>query len=334
MKRSFIEYLALFLSACSVLGGTDLGISGTQFTLNGKPTFLLGISYYAALGATSEFVKRDLDDMQRDEFNWIRIWANWGAFGTNISALQMDGSIREPFFRRLKSLLAECNCRGMVVDITMARENGMKEPPGLPGLPEHLRAIELLVTGLKEYRNWYLDLANERNIRDKRYVSMDELKILRDRAKELDPKRLITASHSSDDEDFFRHIEQYLTTVRLDFVSLHRSRARGSAQETEYATRRFLEKMNEMNRVAPVHFQEPFRRGYEDWNPEAADFVTDLKGARKGGAAGWCFHNGAQRKSAGNSPRRSFDLREHRLYDQLDDIEREVAHGVSNVLNH
>jgi hypothetical protein len=30
---------------------TVLGIHGTSFTLNGKPTFLLGFSYYGALGA-------------------------------------------------------------------------------------------------------------------------------------------------------------------------------------------------------------------------------------------------------------------------------------------
>jgi hypothetical protein len=333
MKRRFIQYITLFLSACSVLGGTDLGISGTQFTLSGKPVFLLGISYYAALGAPSEFVKKDLDDMQRDGFNWIRVWANWGAFGTNISALQMDGSLREPFFGRLKSLVAECDRRGMVVDITMARENGMKEPPGLPGLPEHRRAVEALIAGLKEYRNWYLDLANERNIRDKRYVSMDELKVLRDDAKKLDSRRLITASHSSDDEDFIRHLEPYLKLVRLDFTSLHRTRAPGTAQETEDATRRFLGRMKELKLAAPVHFQEPFRRGYEDWNPVTADFMIDLAGARKGGAAGWCFHNGAQRKSAGSAPRRSFDLRSQRLYDQFDDIEKEVANGVGGALN-
>jgi hypothetical protein len=272
--------------------------------------------------------------MQRDGFNWIRVWANWGAFGTNISSVQMDGSPREPFLGRLKSLVAECDRRGMVVDLTMARENGMKEPPGLPGLAEHRRAVETLIEGLKEYRNWYLDLANERNVRDKRYVSMDELKILRDRAKELDAKRLITASHSSDDEDFMRHLEPYLNTVRLDFVSLHRSRARGTAQETENATRQFLDKMKALNRLAPVQFQEPFRRGYEDWNPTTADFLTDLAGARKGGAAGWCFHNGAHRKSAESTPRRSFDLRDRRLYDQLDSVEQAVAHGVSGLFNH
>jgi hypothetical protein len=29
-----------------------LGIQGIQFTLNGKPTFLIGMSYYGALGAS------------------------------------------------------------------------------------------------------------------------------------------------------------------------------------------------------------------------------------------------------------------------------------------
>ena len=32
-------------------GQTVLGIADTQFTINGQPTFLLGISYYGGLGA-------------------------------------------------------------------------------------------------------------------------------------------------------------------------------------------------------------------------------------------------------------------------------------------
>ncbi len=47
---------------------TVLGIQGTRFTLNGKPTFLLGISYYGGLGAPEGFLRRDLDDLQRHGF--------------------------------------------------------------------------------------------------------------------------------------------------------------------------------------------------------------------------------------------------------------------------
>jgi hypothetical protein len=40
--------------------------------LNDVPTFLSGISYYAALGARTEFIQQDLDDARRAGFNWIR----------------------------------------------------------------------------------------------------------------------------------------------------------------------------------------------------------------------------------------------------------------------
>ena len=38
----------------------ELGIEEERFTLDGKPTFLLGISYYGALGAPEAFVDTDL----------------------------------------------------------------------------------------------------------------------------------------------------------------------------------------------------------------------------------------------------------------------------------
>jgi hypothetical protein len=325
MRRNIFASILLFGFSASVTHATELGIDHSRFTMDGKPTFLLGISYYAALGAPSDFVQKDLDDMQRDGFNWIRIWANWGGFNTNISSFQTDGTPREAFFGRLKSIVAECDKRGMIVDITLARENGAKVPPGLPGIAEHGRAARSLVEGLKQYRNWYLDLANERNIQDKRFVSYEELRALRSIVRAFDSKRLVTASHSSDDADLLKNLGQYLRTVGVDFIAQHRSRARDSAQETENATRQTLAKMKDLGFEVPVQYQEPFRRGYENWEPATADFLEDLKGAIQGGAAGWCFHNGSQPKNKDNLPRRSFDLRETRLYDQLDAVEIEVT---------
>jgi hypothetical protein len=43
---------------------TLLGVEGPGFTLNGRPVFLLGISYYGALGAAEDFIQRDLADVQ------------------------------------------------------------------------------------------------------------------------------------------------------------------------------------------------------------------------------------------------------------------------------
>jgi hypothetical protein len=196
--------LGIALGIFSTALATDLGIDGTRFTIDGKPAFLLGISYYAGLGASDEFVTRDLDEMKRDGFNWVRVWATWAAFDNDVSAVNGDGSPREPFLGRLERLIQECDTRGIIVDVTLSRQNGVSGLPRLMTLDNHRRAVETLVTKLKPYRNWYLDLGNERNIRDARHVPDDDLRQLRERARELDPKRLITASHSSGRRRFHR----------------------------------------------------------------------------------------------------------------------------------
>jgi hypothetical protein len=314
-------------------GGTVLGREGTCFTLNGKPTFLLGISYYAGLGATEDFIRRDLDDMQRHGFNWLRLWATWAILDSNVSAVDARGRAREPFLGRLKWLVAECDRRGMIVDVTLTRDKGSAKPAGglLPDYEAHRRAVETLVEALKPHRNWYLDLANERDVGDDRHVSAEELKRLRDRARELAPDLLVTASFGGHDLSI-EDVRESLLTVGADFLTPHRPRTPEAPGETEAKTRECLKLIKEIGRVVPVHHQEPFRRGYDRWEPVAADFLTDLRGAATGGAAGWCFHNGTQRNAPDMQPRRSFDLRERRLFDQLDSEERKVVVAAAQVL--
>jgi hypothetical protein len=321
--RSFAFITAMLLAGSVAMAKTELGVREDRFLLNGKPAFLYGISYYGALGAPDAFVRQDLADMRRYGFNWIRVWATWNAFGGDISAVDGEGRPREPYLSRLKALVAECDRRGMVVDVTLSRGSGLPTPEA------HRRAVETLVAVLKPYRNWYLDLANERNIRDARYVSVDELRQLREAVKRLDPQRLVTASQGGDigkDE-----LREYLLTARVDFVCPHRPRDAASPAQTEVKTREYRAWMREMGRVVPLHYQEPFRRGYGEWQPQAADYVTDLRGAKAGGAAGWCFHNGSTRGQTGERPRRSFDLREKRLSDQLDDVERRAIEELKRV---
>jgi hypothetical protein len=57
-----------------------------------------------------------------------------------------------------------------------------------------------------------------------------------------------------------------------------------------------------------------------------------LRGAIVGGAAGWCFHNGAQNGASASQPRRSFDLRDKRLFDQLDSEEMTVIAEVNKAV--
>jgi len=299
---------------------TKLSVERTRFAVDGKPIFLLGISYYGALGAYRELILRDLDDMQRYGFNWIRVWATWSAFGNDVSAVDGEGNPREPYLGELRWLTEECDRRGMIVDVTLSRGNGVPGPPRLQD-PESLRrAVRTLVTFLKPYRNWYLDVANERNVKDKRFVLFEELVELRKLVEDLDPDRIATASHAGDigDDD----LRRYLLDVKVDFIAPHRPRRGGSPERTADQTREYLKRMKQL-RIVPVHYQEPFRRGFSPnlWEPKAEDFLTDLKGAKEGGAAGWCFHNGDQRDKLDGKPRRSFDMSEARLFDQLDSEE-------------
>lgn len=329
MRRFILPTLVLLvpLLQARAQDTTILGVDGTRFTLNGQPTFLLGISYYGGLGASEDFVRRDLDDIRRSGFNWLRLWATWTAFDNDVSAVDAQGRPREPFLGRLKWLVSECDRRGLVVDVTLTRnKSGV-----LPDYEAHLRAVETLVAALKPYRNWYLDLANERDVGDDRYVGIQELKRMRDRVRQLDPQRLVTASfggHDLSDKD----VRESLLTIGLDFLTPHRPRSPESPLQTEAKTRECLALMKEIGRVVPLHHQEPFRRGYQGWEPTAADFLTDLRGAVVSGAAGWCLHNGSQRNTPDQQPRRSFDLRSRRLFEQLDAEERKVvAEAPANV---
>lgn len=317
MFATFAAVLALFASLSIQAQPTVLGAKETKFTVNGEPAFLYGISYYGALGASVEFVRADLDEMQRDGFNWIRVWANWGSFSNDVAAVDESGHGREPFLSKLEALVSDCDRRGMIVDVTLSRGIGLNGKPRLPSLEDHERAVETLITTLKSHRNWYLDLSNERNIRDKRFTSLSDLKALREAARKVCPELLVTASHSPDLTP--AELQKYLSEAGVDFIAPHRSRDAESPGQTKKQTEDYLSLMKSIGQMAPVHYQEPFRRGYaKGWNPRAEDFVADAQGAYAGGAAGWCFHNGDARGAGAGKPRRSFDLREQRLFEQLD----------------
>ena len=278
------------------------------------------MSYFGALAAPETFITQDLDQMQQNGFNWIRVWANWRGFGAEAAAVDREGRGMTNGLEKLKWLVGECDRRGMIVDVTLSRGKDGAGSPQLQTLEAHRQAVETLVTALRPHRNWYLDLANERNIRDKRFISFDDLKDLRALAKKLAPEVLVTASHSPDISP--QELREYVETVGVDFISPHRARNASSPAETAAKTKEYLEKLGQLGRVLPVHYQEPFRRGYSrDWNPAAADFVRDALAARHGGAGGWCFHNGDNRIAADGKPRRSFDLREKPLFEQLDSEE-------------
>lgn len=309
----------------SAAAHTVLGRDGARFTLNGKPRFLLGCSYYGGLGAPEPRLLADLDEMQRLGINWLRVWATWNAFGEDASAVDGQGKPRPAFMARLRRLVAECDRRGMVVDVTLSR-NASGPAPVLANAATHAAATLAVATGLEGHRNWYLDLANERDVRDGRYVPVSELAELRRQLRNRWPQLLVTASGGSD-TDPAEALK--LAAAGLDFICPHRPRQAGSPGQTEASARKLAAALAGKGFILPIHYQEPFRRGYGEWAPVSADFLADLRGAVRGGAAGWCFHNGATRGPKDEEPRRSFDLRGRRLFEQVDEEERAVLRGMA-----
>ena len=307
--------------ACVGESGPVLGVQGGQFTLDGRPVFLLGCSYYGVLGVDDEgAIEADLDDLQRIGFNWIRVWATWNAFGNDIRVVKPDGGPNRRCLDRLARLCTMASKRGMAVDVTVSRG----EDEGFPhDLASHLATVEELARTLKPFRNVYFDLGNERSVRDGRYVPMEEVAALSAAVKAIDPERLCTASHAGGDLEPEK-ASQYVTEGKVDFIAPHRHRAPDAPAGTEAYTLALRRGLEQAGHVVPILYQEPFRRGYEQWQPTEVDFMEDVAGALRGGAAGWCFHNGASRSTDDGRPRRSFDMRagEGRLFEQIDDIER------------
>src|SRR4051812_31157019 len=97
MRLTFL-FLALLTSyAHAAAPPTTLAIQGPAFTLNNNPPSPPGCSYCAALGAPDDFIRKDLDDLRRHGFNWIRVWATWTAFDNDVSAVDATGQPRQPY---------------------------------------------------------------------------------------------------------------------------------------------------------------------------------------------------------------------------------------------
>lgn len=309
-----------------------LDVTRKTFTLDARPVFLVGMSYHGALGAPEEFVAEDLRDLAALGFNWIRVWATWAAFDNDVSAVDCDGDERPPHWQRLIELCRQADERGMVVEVTLSRGNGVVGADLLATDDAHLNAVGVLAGGLRDCRNVLFDLANERNLADARHVEVPLLRRLRDAVKQVDPARLVTAGHAGDIDG--QTLYEYLAKGKLDVIAPHRPRNADSPGQTAQRTRGLLARMDRAGRTVPVLFQEPFRRDFNDFQPTPPDYLADLLAAREAGAAGWCFHNGAARSREDGRPRRSFDLRpsEGRLLDQLDDTERIALDHIAKTL--
>ena len=215
---------------------TVLGVRDTRFTLNGEPVFLLGISDYGALGAPEDVLRRDLDDLQRHGFNWLRVWATWSAFDRDVSAVDAEGRARAPYLDRLKWLVAECDRRGLVVDVTLTRRDGatdgaicrLRGASGGPSRPWSPRSRST-ATGTSTWRT---------STTSATHASSPTPSSRRSASRSGGSTRIgWSRPPSAATTSTRRDLKEAVVTIGLDFVCPHRPRNPESPGQTEARTR-------------------------------------------------------------------------------------------------
>lgn len=319
----------VFAASAAEAPAVTLGVTtdGRFFTLDGAATYLNGVSYYGSQSiSTPSFVTQDLDDMVAGGFNWIRVWAFWEYPdpSENVSVMTQNGVVREPYMTRLKTLIAECNSRGMVVDVSLRHDTSSTRYPS--NLSQHLACVQTLAQHLLPYRNVYIDVSNERDVRDSRYVSLSDCGQLVSAIKAIDSGRLCTASGVPESQS---ELNEYRAVAHVDFITPHLGRNADDPAQTVNRVRECVTWMGNLGFRFPIHLQEPFRRGYSTtYDPVVEDYYRDCSGGKIAEAAGWCLHNGDNKYSPPSyRPWRCFNMTpaEGRLYSQWDSVEQTVV---------
>lgn len=288
-----------------------VGVTTRSFTYDGVETFVLAASYYGGCGAPEDRVRSDLTRLAGLGFNNVRVWVTWSVPTADASVVRNDGSLDPGALARLRRLLDIARGLRMTVDLTFGY--------GLDGLTDggfdnYRAAMTALAGEVREYRNAWIDLGNERDVGDARYLSVEQVRDLAVAVRGVDPGRLVTASGGgSTGEQAAVSWDELYEVADLDFATPHFQRDDGWAEATESRVTTMRSGLLAEGWDRPIYLQEEARRGYggAEWPKEM--FLTAVAGARRAGAAGWCFHTDA-----------GFDLVAAGFFDQLDEVELDV----------
>jgi hypothetical protein len=310
MKTAAIALMLLVYATSS--GAQTLGIDGARFTIDGRPKFLLFVSYFdglrraAASNGTGD-VDTDFAYLRRVGFDGVRLMVNWqypcgGGPADDQKLLAADGTINEAMWPVFVRFLERAAARGLVVDVTFTRE--AYETP-IP-VDDYLKGIASVASRLVDkggFRHVLFDIQNEYPLHG---LTADDVGRILKALREVDPARLVTASGGGTD---------ILDDPAMSVVAYHD--ARDDDWSEPAAAQRQLDAVRTQtrNKTAnkPIYLQEPmpFRKfhpecGHGEW-PRRGFARRAASAARQAGAAAWTFHT-----------RQSFDLRGRTLVEILE----------------
>jgi hypothetical protein len=314
-----IPSLALMLLGFSPgPSGPVLSVSGTSLQVDGRTTFLLGVSLFDALGPTPPR-DRDLDALKSWGVRVVRVWAHW-----HDPIYAPDGELTVQGRSRLLGLVRRLQSRDLILELVLLR------PGQLPGQPfavfaseaARLNAVGSIAVTLRDFRNVMFDLYNEHDHPDGP-IAHAVLRVMRDKVKALDPERVVTLSSTGThlitpdgrvgDSEAANLREEAGTdagAVGVDVVAVHFPRTDDWAAATAQRVGAIRAALDRINRQPPIYLNEEQRA--DAGSRVAADvYRRAFSGAQQSGTAGWVFHTAA-----------GFDLRQRPFVDALTADER------------
>jgi hypothetical protein len=307
-----------------------LGIRGPAFTVDGRPRFLLLVSYFDALRASDATLAADFAWLRRQGLDGVRIFPNWwrcaaerqcgGHPGGDTLFEPGTGRPRPDRLARLRQVLDLAARHGLVVDLSFAREtvrgaSGAVLPPAAyaDGIAATLAALGASAPHVM------VDLQNEldqnRVFATTAAEDARQLAVLARRV--AAPGRIVFASTSESEIALAAYCGVSgpcpASARAFDVLAVHDARQARWHDRTP-AVVRTMRELARQRGDKPVYLQEP-----QPWQDEqAADrverFLDAAARARRAGAAAWTFHT-----------RSAFILRDGRsLTAQLDADQRAV----------
>jgi hypothetical protein len=280
----FARRLAVLIFIAFCLCATDasaqkLSIQGDRFAVDGTPRFLTFITYFGAMGAPHTI--QDLHLIRSLGFDGIRIWPN---LDTGPQLMDGDGTLRPDELKRLLFILDQARVERLIVDVTFTYEHvrGMSPATARTG-------ILAATSALRTYDNLLFDIENERNVRDRRFMSGSDVASIFAGIKAIDPARIAFASNAPVDSP--EYAAQFAADLGLDVTAYHDARP---PNWYELGLTQSIVRALKVN-GRPAYLQEPM--GTRDSlfpNPSSNDraeyFLQAIANMKLSGAAAWCFH--------------------------------------------
>ena len=290
--------------------GVSLGVSGDKFTINGTPTFLLGVSFFDAINETAGNLDSDLQYLQNNHFNLIRVWADWQwqepfestqgdshccRNSTVYDTGKRDGSLNNTRFNQLINVIDQAANRGIVVEVVITDFNPSFYNGGdtaAQRLEKHKTAARNITQALSGKTNVFFDLMNEHDNDGTDYLPFPnhaDIKQIADAVASVDSSRIVTVSNRGRNSENSSQIQGEVSTVGVDAYTPHFDRGGVWYDLTDdrvNSVRGILQGMNPARNI-PIYLSE--EANYPDGGSQT-NFVTAAINAKNAGAAGWNFH--------------------------------------------